>query len=406
MDTTFSPIAPPFSSAIHFRIIIYCVGKHKLELEMLIEENQARTTRVKHMDINSRVSGKFGDFIPAKDGSRRCKRARLFGTIIAAVDYNRYRVLFDNNEVKECYSNSLRVEAATASLPPDLPPLPQIGTHHEDEEPDPDQPEDGEEENLEHLPSHDAGEEEEAQETVEEAEGGEAEVEEPAAGQVEGEQQLPVGQLPNTTEVNQPNYHERKRQALEKIRGLLGEQVTIRQGNNSIVWTVIADYDNGDNLVEVNGPSGLKNIDEIRAQPSSIRLCKIFFSLIFGDTFKSKLQKMNNYLKEQRNSKCKVFSETEFLTGIGLIIGAAEFSQQGKDLFYRSDEKKMEEDDDDQFSSMVPHPNFQRFMSYTRFKDFRRFLPMIWWDDERKENGDEWWKFSGTVFKIFCLFSF
>ena len=66
----------------------------------------------------------------------------------------------------------------------------------------------------------------------------------------------------------------------------------------------------------------------------------------------------------------------------------------------------MEEDDDDQFSSMVPHPNFQRFMSYTRFKDFRRFLPMIWWDDERKENGDEWWKFSGTVFKIFCLFSF
>jgi hypothetical protein len=62
----------------------------------------------------------------------------------------------------------------------------------------------------------------------------------------------------------------KKRQALEKIWGLLGDLVTIRQGNNSIVWTIIADYDNGDNLVEVNGPSGLKNIDEIRAQPSSI----------------------------------------------------------------------------------------------------------------------------------------
>jgi hypothetical protein len=106
----------------------------------------------------------------------------LFGTFIAAIDYNFYHVLFDNNEVKECYSNSLRVEAATALLPPYLPPLPQIGTHHENE--DPDQPEDGEEENLEHLPSHDAGDkEEEVKETIEQAEDGEA-----AAGQVEGEQ--------------------------------------------------------------------------------------------------------------------------------------------------------------------------------------------------------------------------
>jgi hypothetical protein len=65
-----------------------------------------------------------------------------------------------------------------------------------------------------------------------------------------------------------------------------------------------------------------------------------------------------------------------------------------------------EEEDDDHFSSMVPHPNFQRFMSYTRFKDFRCLLLMIWCDDKRKENGDEWWKFSCIVFKIFCLLSF
>jgi hypothetical protein len=117
----------------------------------------------------------------------------LFGTIIAAVDYNRYCILSDNNEVKEYYSNSLRVEAAAASLPPDLPLLPQIGTHHENEEPDPDQPEDGKDENLEHLPSHDTGdEEEEVKESIEQAKDGEAELEqteggEAAARQVEGD---------------------------------------------------------------------------------------------------------------------------------------------------------------------------------------------------------------------------
>jgi hypothetical protein len=88
---------------------------------------------------------------------------------------------------------------------------------------------------------------------------------------------LPIGQLPHITEANPSNYHERKRQALEKVRGLLGEQVTIRQGNNSIVWTVITDYDNDDNLVDVNGPSGFKNIKEIRTQPSSIRLLRFSY---------------------------------------------------------------------------------------------------------------------------------
>ena len=112
---------------------------------------------------------------------------------------------------------------------------------------------------------------------------------------------------------------------------------------------------------------------------------------------------MNEYIKSQRSSKCKVLTETEFIVGLGLIIGAAEFSQQGKELFSNTDKKELEDDNDLYLSSMVPHPNFQQFMSYSRFKDFRRFLPNIWWDEEMKENGDEWWKFSGRVFFFYFL---
>jgi hypothetical protein len=155
--------------------------------------------------------------------------------------------------------------------------------------------------------------------------------------------------------------------------------------------------------VEENGLSRLKNIDEIRAQPSSIRLCKIFFLLIFGDSFTSKLLKMNNYIKEQRNSKCEVFLETEFLTGIGLIIGAAEFSSRGK--IYSTEATR------NRCKMMMNIFHLWYFILTFRdlcptLEDFRHFLPVIWWDDERKENGDEWWKFSGLVFKIFCFFSF
>ena len=102
------------------------------------------------MDINCHVSGKFGDLLPSEDDNRRWKYARFYGTAIAAVDYNRYRILFDNNYVKECYSNNLGVEAATTSLPPDLPPLHQIGDQPE-EEPDPDQLE-GSDDKMEHFP--------------------------------------------------------------------------------------------------------------------------------------------------------------------------------------------------------------------------------------------------------------
>jgi len=36
-------------------------------------------------------------------------------------------------------------------------------------------------------------------------------------------------------------------------------------------------------------------------------------------------------------------------------------------------------------------------MSYSRFKDFRRFLPVIWFDFQLKDASDPWWKFAGAV---------
>jgi hypothetical protein len=287
--------------------------------------------------------------------------------VIAAIDYNHYCVLLDNNEVKECYSNSLRFEAATASLPPNLPPLPQIGANPE-EEPDPDHPEGSDNENLEHLPPP-----EQAEEVADEAE---AEVAKAKDAEAEGGQQLsagegaggrhplPIGQLPHIAKSNPHDYHERKRLAEEKIRGLLANQVTIRQGNNSIVWTVVSDYCNPNCLMEENGPGGLKNIEDIRCLLSSIQLCKIFLKLFLGDSLYSRVQGMNEYIWSQRSSKCKVFTETEFIVGLGLIIGAAEFVQQGKELFINSDKKDLEDDGDLYLSSMVPHPNFQQVVEY------------------------------------------
>ena len=82
-------------------------------------EDPPRAVRVKRLAVNARVSGKFGEFLPNDLAGGRRKKARIFGTVIEAVDTKRYKVLFDNGHLEDCYSNSLRVEN-DSSLPPDL----------------------------------------------------------------------------------------------------------------------------------------------------------------------------------------------------------------------------------------------------------------------------------------------
>jgi len=67
-------------------------------------------------------------------------------------------------------------------------------------------------------------------------------------------------------------------------------------------------------------------------------LVEIFFkvALLY---WKEKVNKLNAAIAAEK-WKCKKFSEEEVLVGLGLIIGAAEFSQKGVNLF---GSKKVEE---------------------------------------------------------------
>jgi hypothetical protein len=75
-----------------------------------------RTTRVKILQPQTRVSGAVGEF--NEDGSKRRKQRRMYGVVLQATSQNRYMVSFDaspNPIVLEVASNSLRVEFAAAA---------------------------------------------------------------------------------------------------------------------------------------------------------------------------------------------------------------------------------------------------------------------------------------------------
>jgi hypothetical protein len=108
--------------------------------------------------------------------------------------------------------------------------------------------------------------------------------------------------------------------------------------------------------------------------------------------WKENVNKLNAAVEVEK-CKCKKFSWEEFLVGLASIIGAAEFSQKGVNLF---GSRNAELDDEDVWHSISTSPHFEQYMAFSRFKDFRRFLPAIY-SDESKKDTDPWYQFSGAI---------
>ncbi len=74
----------------------------------------------KRLLTGARISGPFGEFFDNPDPNiRRRKRQRIYGTVTGACGERKYTIKFDCGKILECFSNTLRLENATASLPPE-----------------------------------------------------------------------------------------------------------------------------------------------------------------------------------------------------------------------------------------------------------------------------------------------
>jgi hypothetical protein len=87
------------------------------------------------------------------------------------------------------------------------------------------------------------------------------------------------------------------------------------------------------------------------------------------------------------------FTEVEFLSALGVFIGAAEFGIQGINLWREGDKIGEVEE----WPSMIPHPEFDKIIKLYRWKEFRHFLPFIFQHPQLKTKDDPWWKFDGAI---------
>ena len=317
------------------------------------------------------MSGAVGDFISGL--SKRCCHQRLFGNVIRAIGERCYLVRFDDGQEKECSSNILKVEGLSSSLPLDIL-LPAHGvvwdiSAVEEASGDPDVLDNQE---VEDMPAI-RPEEEDAEAANEEENLSDTDsLKEPVEAlqnknDIHDPNEQILGQIPMEASAMVKDYHSIKNAAKEKIAALVGTQVTVTSRKNGcLAWTVVESHSPPvDELTSKASASyGLKDFCFSNYKKSEV-LAHIFLELMFQD-WKRMVQAMNLAV-EVSKAKCKKFTNEEFLTGLGLIIGSAEFSQKGVDLF------GTKKDDDNEFHlwpSISPSPQFEQFMAFSHFKDF------------------------------------
>ena len=402
-----------------------------------------REKRVKRLEVGCRVSGSFGEYIANPNPNiKRRVRKRIFGRIVKAVDKSQYEVCWDDGKTFAVFGNSLSKESAFASLPPsfvperqqenpELPPMGQLALDIEEEEIIDSQQD---YEIGEHLPGgaavvgegielSDSEEEEELGE--EEAEGEEEQggamlpaesnlpaeqegaLDQPAskkkAGKKRRVEEDPQGRMPGQLSAETPpkDYTQRKADALADIKALLGQEVATKHKNVSMKWVVIDSWEGGPpNNNKSPSPVGLKSF-KVHEHEKDVVLAKLFLHLTFAD-WRVIFEKLNDAVAVHNNNnskkKVRLFTEVEFLTGLGLLIGAAEFGCRGVNLWREGDQSTSGEEE--YWDSMVAHPQFDNNMKFYRFKDFRHFLPLVFHSAELKELGDPWWQFEDAILQF------
>jgi hypothetical protein len=260
-----------------------------------MSENVAAASQsraVKRIASNTRVSGTFGALIDDPSNRRR-KRARIFGTVLHALDKGMYQVQFDDGTCQDVYANRLRVESRYSSLPLDvIPPRMQDDPQRSPQgEAAMDAEEEGIQEKLQdqveevHLPVETPEEDELEQEQKNQAE------DEPEENVSDEHGRMP-GQIEQQQAVDaQPDYQQRKRTVKEKVQALLGQKILVKHKKQQMEWTVVENWEPQlPGLADVK-PLGL--IEFCAADYTSAEaLALLFLHLAFVD-WRVTLRKMN-----------------------------------------------------------------------------------------------------------------
>ncbi len=84
---------------------------HNILIMLASEAVKSQSCAVKRISSNTHVLGTFGPLIDDVKNRGHRKRARIFGTVLHALDKGMYKVQFDDGSCQDVYANRLCVKS-------------------------------------------------------------------------------------------------------------------------------------------------------------------------------------------------------------------------------------------------------------------------------------------------------
>jgi hypothetical protein len=268
------------------------------------------------------VSGSHGPLVVnPKPRVKHRVHQKLFGTVIEAVDKNRYKVRFDDGSIKDCFSNTLKIEKEGTGIPASeaegrrasqAAASPASPSNCAIQEPDTCVLDAGDDVDFPFQADFEDEEDEAVEEQEQENQGCDDEVE----PEEETPALLPNGNMEVSEEDVHPDYHGQLERARVSMKGMIGRTVETKKGSGSrqqsLVWKVVEEVHNsGVNRDRKN--IGLKNFN-LNSESKTI-LADLFLWLQPKD-WRIQFQKFNAAIEKEselqpQKKKVALFSERE-----------------------------------------------------------------------------------------------
>jgi len=405
-----------------------------------VSTKKKRRGMEKRVLIGSRVSAKVGKLVTNPKGAH-CRRVResVLGNVVEAVGTKKYKIQFDDGQIKDVHSNALTLEESTSGIP--VPETLSPANEESMEDPD-DEAEvvftDNNEVFISEsqdiiMPHPEPYSDDEEPNNAESSNSSETLVEDDDGMNVDND--INVGDINIPADVDDSNsetvlsYQNKLENARKRIKDLIGQTVEKTQNKKTMIWSVVDESvpnvstvvsDNRDKLTQKVGFNKLleflyqfgyeekdasgnscsfesvtsSNIDRpVKSLPESTIFAELFLKLLYKD-WKQKLQKMNRIIQTSQTDgnarPTKPFEEAEFLIGLGLIVGASCYCQGGSVLFSNN------KDNESSWDTIIPKARFDKHMKLYRFKEFRHYLPKVY-ERPAEKDSDPWWQFSSAI---------
>ena len=360
-----------------------------------MDRQNSIVTKSNRIHVGCRVQGPYGPLLPNPNGNKRRVRFRSYGTVLRAIDQQKWEVMYDfDGARKPASSKQLTIVPHDTGVPAhELSVVLEPTT-------DPSNYDDV-------VESEDM---EEADIVTDELVAAEDETDEAAADEA-NTNSTPNNDFCFTQEDfleaqsghnDATRHRSRIQEVWNEIKKLEGEEITVESAKDGkIVWKVVTAVTSDEMTPIIKREEEFSKIHTTHFQGdvSSYPSLQDAFWSFWCEDMDREIERLtvivvNENIERKRRFQrsIKIVTKAEFMIFHALIIGAAMHPMTGTTLWKKKHFGKKNK----VRKSLSPEIDFSIYMMEWRFKEIKSLIPRLM-EDQSLKDSDDWWRFKGRI---------